>query len=132
MFLNKIGKYIRIAFLKIGMSNLDEKLNEASTKSEKQEKGEYPEAWMPKDIGARLKGTLTEVEKGRDKKTENVNFLTVKEKNGKEWSVLESAVIASERAKQKIVINDEIGLEFRGKKTSKSGNEYSLFVVVKG
>jgi hypothetical protein len=114
------------------MDELDKKLNEASEKSAKQEKGEFPEAWMPKEIGARLKGELTEIENGRDKKTEKLTFLTVQEKNGKEWSILESAVIATARSKLKIGIGDQIGLEFRGTKKSKSGNEYKLFVVVKG
>jgi hypothetical protein len=132
MSLKKKGKYLKIAFPRIGMSNLDEKLNEASAKSAKQEKGEFPEAWMPSEIGVRLSGELTEVESGRDKKTEKLNFLTVKDKKGKEWSVLESAVIASARAKQKIVVGDQIGFEYRGTKTSKGGNEYKLFVVVKG
>ena len=114
------------------MSNLDDKLKEASEKSAKQEKGEFPEAWMPKEIGETLKGELIEVENGRDKKTEKLTFLTVKDAKGKEWSVLESAVIATARQKQKIVIGDEIGFAYRGIKTSKNGNDYKLFVVVKG
>jgi hypothetical protein len=132
MSLKKKGKYLKIAFPRIGMSNIDEKLKEASEKSAKQEKGEFPEAWMPKEIGETLKGELIEVENGRDKKTEKLTFLTVKDGKGKEWSVLESAVIATARQKQKIVIGDEIGLAYRGVKMSKNDHEYKLFVVVKG
>lgn len=114
------------------MANINEKLDAESKKMAKQERGEYPEAWKPKEIGERLQGELIELENGRDAKTESLLFWTVKEKNGKEWSVLECATIESARKKLKIEVGDSVGLEFRGTKTSKRGNEYKLFVVVKG
>jgi hypothetical protein len=112
------------------MATIKEKLKEASEKSQKNENGEYPEAWKPVDVGESLTGKITAIEAGRDEKTEDLKFVTVVDEDGKEWSVLETTVItkAMERLNKKV--GDELGLEFRGEKENKKGKKYKLFVVV--
>jgi hypothetical protein len=114
------------------MTGIQEKLEEARERQEKAEKGEYPDAWKPEKVGDQLVGKLTSIEAGRNKKTANCLFWTVEQKDGKEFSVLECSTIRSGREREKIVVGDQVALEFRGTKKSKDGYEYKVFLVVKG
>jgi hypothetical protein len=122
----------RAGRLRGGMASIREKLEEESKKADKQKAGEYPDKWMPTAAGDKLVGKITEIENGRDEEHAHLTFITIVDEDGKEWSVLQTTVMASRMRKLNKKVGDEIGLEYRGEQPSKKrkGKSYKVFVVV--